>query len=171
MGLRDLIEGKQRRTARWPLLVGDPQAMAVEIETFRSALGVHQSMLAAKRQQKRKISKADSDQEEKLRADLKGALDRQADLTVEVELQSLGDDEWEAALASLPEDDRDKLEIGAILAPLLAASCTDPDLQDADWWAEQLKRPTWTDGDKAAASQTLLELNVFAPRFGALGKG
>jgi hypothetical protein len=34
-----------------------------------------------------------------------------------------------------------------------------------------LARPEWTDGDKAAISRTMLELNVYAPRLDVLGKG
>ena len=92
-------------------------------------------------------------------------------MTVDIELQSLPDDEWEAAIAQLDEDARDSYDLTAVHAVLLAASCTDPELQDADWWAEQLSKPTWTDGDRSALSSALLNLNVMAPRFEALGKG
>lgn len=171
MGLRDLIEAKQRRTARLPILVGNPSAAAAEVDTFRGALILHLAEMEAKKQDGKKATKADQDKERKLREDLAAAQDRQAATVVEIEVQSLPDDDWEAVVATLPADDRERFELNAILAPLLAASCTDPELQDAEWWAAQLSQPTWTDGDKAAISRTLLELNVFAPRFEALGKG
>lgn len=170
MGLRELIEGKQRRTAKLPILVGDPSAAAAEVDTFRSALAVHLAEVEMKKGAGKRPSKADGEREQQLRDDLKAAQDRMAATVVEVEVQSLSDDEWEAALAGLPDDDRENFELDAIHAPLLAASCTDPELQDADWWAAQLKGEAWTDGDKAVISQTLLQLNVLAPRFEALGK-
>jgi hypothetical protein len=92
-------------------------------------------------------------------------------MTVEIELQSLPDDQWEAAIAELGDEDRENFNLSSILAVLTAASCTDPELQDTEWWAAQLARPEWTDGDKSSLASTLLNLNVFAPRFEALGKG
>lgn len=171
MGLRELIEGKQRRTAKLPILVGNPSAAAAEVDSFAGALALHLATVAEKKDAGKRATKADGEREKQLREDLRAAQQRQAAAVVEVELQSLPDDEWEAALAGLPEDDRERFELDAILPPLLAASCVDPELQDADWWAGQLKRPEWTDGDKGSISGILLELNVFAPRFGALGKG
>jgi hypothetical protein len=48
------------------------------------------------------------------------------------------------------------------LAPLLAESCVDPDLRDAQWWAQQLARPEWSEGDTNALQMALLRLNVDA---------
>ena len=171
MGLRDLIEGKQRRTAKVPILIGNPSAAAGEVATFQVALAAHLAEIDGKKRAGKKPTKADQDREKQLRADLEESMQRQAALVVDVEVQSLPEDEWEAALATLPEEARDSYELNDILAVLLAASCVDPELQDAGWWTEQLKRPTWTDGDKSAISRTLLELNVFVPRLAALGKG
>ncbi|NUR28507.1 MAG: hypothetical protein HOV76_32395 [Hamadaea sp.] len=171
MGLRDQIEAKQRRTAKVPILIGNPSAAAAEVTTFQVALAAHLSEMDGKRRAGRKATKADQEREKKLRADLEEAVQRQSAQVVDVEVQSLPEDEWEAALASLSEEARDAYELNDILAALLAASCTDPELQDADWWAEQLKKPTWTDGDKSAISRTMLELNVLVPRLAALGKG
>ena len=169
MGLRDLIEGKQRRTAKVPILIGNPSAAAAEVATFRVALATHLAEMDGKRP--KKPTKADQDREKQLRADLEEAERRHAAIVVDVEVQSLPEDEWEAALAGLPEEARESYELNDILAVLLAASCVDEELQDADWWAAQLARPTWTDGDKSAISRTLLELNVLVPRLAALGKG
>lgn len=167
MGLRALIEAKQRRTARWPLLVGDPTAAAGAVESARRALVLHDEKLAGKD----KPTAAEKKRADKLRADLRAAVDAFGACTVEIELQSLPDDEWEALFGPIEPDASGDIDLSSIHAPLLAASCTDPELQDADWWAEQLKKPTWTDGDKASLSRVLLELNAFAPRFDALGKG
>jgi hypothetical protein len=171
MSLRNLIEAKQRRTVTHPILVGNPSVAAAEVRQLGAALVEHVRLLGEKRKSGKKPTKADQDREAKLKADLQSAEEQRAALTVHVELQSLPDDEWEAALAQLNEDAREKYDLNDILSALLAASCTDPELQDADWWAEQLQKPTWTDGDKASISSALLNLNVFAPRFDALGKG
>ncbi|WP_372728974.1 hypothetical protein [Nocardioides sp.] len=171
MGLRDLIEAKQRRTVTHPILVGNPSAAVAEIKQLSGDLVEHMRSLAAKRAAGKNPAKADTDREAKIKAALEAAQARRSEMTVDIELQSLPEDEWEAAIAELDEDAREKYDLSAILAVLTAASCTDPELQDAGWWAEQLARPTWTDGDKSSLSSTLLNLNVFAPRFEALGKG
>lgn len=155
MSLRALIEAKNRRTAKLPLLVGDLSAASAEVATLRAALDIQQRQRGAKT----RPTKA----EEKTRADLQEALDRQAACIVEVEIQAIPDDQWDALFADLTEGDDGDLDLTAIHAPLLAASCTDPELQDADWWAEQLKLPHWSKGDKASISQALLELNTTAP--------
>lgn len=170
-GLRALIEGKQRRTATHPILVGNPAAAVAEVKQLTGDLVEHMRALADKKKTGKKPTKADTDREAKIKADLESAQARRAGMTVEIELQSLPEDEWEAAIADLDDDAREKYDLTSILAVLTAASCTDPELQDADWWAEQLKRPEWTDGDKSSLASTLLNLNVFAPRFEALGKG
>jgi len=171
VGVRDLIEAKQRRTASQPILVGNPSAAVAEVKQLSVDLLEHMRAMAAKKQAGKKPTKADTDHEAKLKADLESAQKRHASMTVEIELQSLPDDEWEAAIAELDGDARENYDLSSILAVLLAASCTDPELQDAEWWAAQLARPEWTDGDKSSVAATLLNLNVFAPRFEALGKG
>ena len=171
MGLRDLIEAKQRRTVLHPILVGNPSAVVAEVKKLTNELVENMRVMADKRKAGKKPTKADTDREAKIKADLEAAQERRAAMTVEIELQSLPEDEWEAAIADLADDARESYDLTSILAVLTAASCTDPELQDADWWAEQLKQPSWTDGDKSALSSALLNLNVFAPRFEALGKG
>ena len=171
MGLRDLIEAKQRRTVLHPIMVGNPSAAVAEVKKLTADLMEHMRLLAEKRKAGKKPTKADTEREAKIKADLEAAQERRAAMTVEIELQSLPEDEWEAAIADLGDDARESYDLSSILAVLTAASCTDPELQDVDWWAEQLNRPTWTDGDKSALSSALLNLNVFAPRFEALGKG
>jgi hypothetical protein len=161
----------RRSTAKWPLLVGNPSAAAADVEAARRPLALHQEAMAAKRSQGKKPTAAERKIGEQLQADLKAAVERFGAVTVEIELQSLPEDEWEALFGPLEEDEGGSLDLGSIHAALLAASCTDPELQDAEWWAEQLAGPAWTDGDKASLSRALLELNVYAPKFDALGKG
>ena len=161
MSLRALIEGKQRRTAKLPILVGDLHAASAEVATLRAALQIQQAQRGARA----KPTKA----QEKTRADLQAALERQAACVVEIELQALPDDQWDVLFADLQEDESGELDLASIHAPLLAASCTDPELQDAEWWAEQLKQPHWSKGDRASISATLLQLNTYTPQ-GVPGK-
>lgn len=171
MSLWDLIEAKQRRTATWPLLVGDPSAAAAKVEEARRTLALHEATLDQKKQQGKKPTAADKKRSDTLRADLKAAAEGFTSTVVKVELQSLPDDEWEALFADLEADDNGDLDIRPIHALCLAGMCVDPELRDAERWAEQFKKPTWTDGDRAALSRLILELNSTAPRFDAVGKG
>lgn len=170
MSLRALIEAKQRRTAKLPILVGNPGAAAAEAQTFRTALAMHQAGVKERAKTGAEPTEEEAAQEENLRGQLQAALERQAASIVEIELQSLPGDEWDAIFGPLEPDEHGDIDLTAIHAPLLAASCTDPELQDAEWWAEQLRRPEWTDGDRASISRKLLELNVYAPA-GSPGKG
>ncbi|HKN38788.1 MAG TPA: hypothetical protein VJ456_06745 [Acidimicrobiia bacterium] len=169
--MRDRIEAKQRRTVKWPLLVGNPSAAAADIETFRKALAAHQAVLTAKKQAKKRPTKADLAREGQLKADLQSALKRASETVEMIELQSLPEDEWEALFGPIEPDENGELDLTPIHAVALAASCTDPELQDVDWWTEQFKRPEWSAGDRSVLSKMLLELNVYAPRFDVLGKG
>lgn len=171
MSLRDRISAKQRRTATWPLLVGNPAAAAAEVETFRKALAAHEAVQGERKKAGKRPTKADRERGEQLRADLTAALQRAADTVVMVELQSLPDDEWEALFGPIEPDEDGDYDLREIHAVMLAASCTDPELQDAQWWEQELSGPQWTAGDRSTLSRVLLELNVYAPRFDALGKG
>lgn len=170
MSLRALIEGKQRRTAKLPILIGNPSVAAAAVEKARRALVLHEETLARKPSGK-KPTAAERKKTEQLREDLKAVVSDFAAMTVEVELQSLPEDEWEALFATVEPGEDGDYDLTSIHAPLLAASCTDPELQDAEWWAGELKKPTWTDGDKGLITRILLELNIYGPRFEALGKG
>lgn len=163
MSLRSLIEAKQRRTAKLPILVGDLAAAAAEVATFRAALEVHQQVSSQRLGDDGQPSEEDAATEEGLRAQLAAAKERQAACVVEVELQALPADEWDALFGPIEPDESGDLDMTAIHAPLLAASCVDPELQDVEWWARQLKEPRWTRGDRGAISQVLLDLNCYAP--------
>lgn len=171
MTLRELIAAKQRRTVTWPLLVGNPSAAAAEVTTFQRALDAHEAVVADAKNSGKRPTKAQLQRSGKLREDLQAAVTRMQACVVSIELQSLPDDEWEALFGPIEPDEDGDLDISSIHAPLLAASCTDPELQDAEWWAEQLSQPNWSKGDKATLSRTLLQLNVGAPQFDLLGKG
>jgi hypothetical protein len=170
VSLRDLIAAKQRRTVTWPLLVGNPSAAAAEVTTFQRALDVHEALVAEVKRSGKRPTKAQIQRSGKLREDLQSAVKRMQDCVVSIELQSLPDDEWEALFGPIEPDEDGDIDISSIHAALLAASCTDPELQDVEWWTEQLNQPTWSKGDKATLSRTLLQLNGGAPQFDFLGK-
>jgi hypothetical protein len=86
-----------------------------------------------------------------------------------IELQALDDAEWDAILDGLPEGE-EGVDLSAVRAALLAASCTDPELRDEDWWAAQLAKPEYSKGDLLAINNVLLGLNLNVPD-GRLGKG
>jgi hypothetical protein len=169
--LKDLIAAKQRRTARLPILVGDPRAAAVEVETFRTALRIHQEQAKGRADAGHQPDEADRAEEERLRQALKDANDRAAATVVEVEVQALPADEWDAIFGPIEPDENGELDITDLHAALLAASCVDPDLRDEAWWKEQLARDDiWSKGDRMTITNVLLQLNVYGPP-GIPGKG
>lgn len=169
--LRNRIEAKARRTATFPLQVGDTAAAAAEVAVCRAALELYQEQV------KGRIDAhggPQTDEEQKrtlvLRGQLKEARDREAETVALVEIQALPDDEWDAILGEAPEDEAGDIDLNDVRALLLAASCTDPELQDATWWEQQLARPEYSKGDKLAITNTLLRLNLNTPD-GRQGKG
>jgi hypothetical protein len=164
VSLRDLIDAKQRRTARLPILVGDPGPAMAEVAKVQAALQAHMESVGG-----REPTEDEAAREAQLRADARAALERQAAMIVWVNLQSLPDDEWDAMTGDLEPGENGLPDLTPIHAPLLAASCTDSELQDAEWWGVALKRPEWTDGDRASITQKLFELNIYAPS-GSPGK-
>lgn len=169
--LRDRIAAKQRRTASFPLQVGDLGAAQAEVDTFRGALDVHLQVLRDRQERGGgEPTEADHEKTAELRGKLREAQARVADTVVVVELQALPDDEWDAILGEAPEDENGDIDLDDVRGALLAASCTDPDLQDAEWWDEQFARPEYSKGDKIAVNNALLALNLNTPD-GRQGKG
>lgn len=149
--------------------MADPGAAAAEVKQITAELLDHMRSVAKRKD--KKPTKADQQREAEIKAKLEAAQEKRSESTVQVEFQSLPEDEWEAAIADLDGDAQESYDLSAILPVITAASCTDPELQDADWWAGYFKRPSWTIGDKESLRHTLLSLNLSAPRFEALGKG
>lgn len=155
MSLRSRLEEKTRRRLTVPVLVSDPsedQAQAqVLYAAFQAATGAQDSVTV-----------------KKYEAQLEEAAARVRSHWVDVELQAMPRDEWRSAtsLWQTVETTEDGPQVvtdwAEALAPLLAESCVDPDLRDADWWAQQLARPEWSEGDTNALQIALLRLNVDA---------
>lgn len=157
MSLREQLERKQRRRAIVPVLVSDHSADVATLNGIMVALNLARS-------------------EDKVDADVVALLQSQVDeqtLQVEshwaqVELQSLPPAEWELAVGAWQtiemQDDGPTAVMNWTegLPALLAVSCTDPDLQDAEWWQEQLGSERWSEGDVDALKRAVLALNIDA---------
>lgn len=150
--IRDRIAGKQRRRVVVPILLSDPT------EDQNLWMGAYTAHEQAKRR---------DPQDEAEIADLQRQLDEHQERvnahTVEVELLSLPQGEWEAAQAEWVTESGDSLDWKNALPHLLAASCVDEELQDAEWWTTILAGEAWTEGDLDALKTGLLHINISAP--------
>jgi hypothetical protein len=155
MSLKERLEGKQRRWLMVPILVSDPS----EDQAALSALLVALNAAAGR---------DDAGAVAQLQPQAEAHADKVRSHWVEVKLLSLPADEWRVATSvwQTVEVSDDGPEVvtnwAEALAPLLAESCADPELQDAEWWAGQLQQPGWSEGDRNALKLALLRLNVEA---------
>lgn len=147
MSLRERIESKRIRRATVPVLISDPSADAQILQGVVAAL-------AGAQQEGRE------DEATVLAVELERAQAAVSAHWEDVELQALGAVEWNAAAHEY--EGEEGLDWDRALPVLLAESCTDPDAQDAEWWAKQLARPEWSQGDIASLKVALLRLNVDA---------
>lgn len=147
--LRARIEKKQRRRLVVPIQASDPS------KDHEAYLGVAAALQLAQ-------SKDDTSAEyvAQLEKQLTDAGERYRGHFVEIEMQALSRDDWEAAMHRWQGEET--IDWGAALAPLLAESCTDVDLQDEAWWVVQLSKPEWTEGDTDSLRMAILTLNVEA---------
>jgi hypothetical protein len=160
--LRALIEGKARRTAMLPILVGDAAAATARVAAASEALQSYRAL--------QEDGAEETDEGQRLRDELTAAMEAHAQTVVLVEVRSLPADEWDAVFGAVEPDAEGEISLDECRGVLMAASCTDPELQDAGWWEEQFARPEWSKGDKLAINNRLLELNHHVPT-GPLGKG
>lgn len=172
--LRARIEAKARRTVTLPLAVGNVTAAAAVVTSANVALEEHLDAVARRRQRDPEsagaFSSVDTEQEATLRADLAAAIERAGEGVVMVELQSVPDEEWDTLFGDLEPDADGEVPLDDCRAAMLAACAVDPELQDEQWWTEQLARPEWSKGDVVSIDYALLRLNQSAPT-GAQGKG
>jgi hypothetical protein len=162
MNLRERIEAKAVRTATLPLQVGDVAAAAAEVATLREALGVHLRLVKQRVDAEGEETEADRARADQLRDQLQAAKEREAETVVAVEIRALSPDLWDEILNVAP-DDEEGVDLSVLRPALLAASCTDEDLRDEEWWAAQLAGPQWSKGDLLAINQLLLTLNLNTP--------
>lgn len=169
MSLRSRLEAKAARTVTLPLQVGDVAGAAAEVETLRSALAVHLSMVKTQVDGGAEETPSDRLRADELRDELQAARERQAACVAHVELRAVDDALWDEILDRCPTDELG-VDLTELRPALLAASCADVELQDEAWWAEQLARPEWSKGDLLAINSALLALNLNQPD-GSLGNG
>lgn len=150
--IRELLNQKQRRRLVVPIQVTDPT------EDQNAWVGIMQALQIART---KTGDEANPDYVAQLGKQLDDAEERVNAHFAPVELQSLPPVEWEAACAEWRDDDGD-VDWAQAMAPLLAASCVDEDLRDAEYWRELMSRDTWTEGDTDALRAALLTLNVYA---------
>lgn len=150
--IRELLDKKQRRRLVVPIQVTDPT------EDQNAWMGVMQALQIAR---SKTGEEARPDYVTQLVKNLDEAEERVNSHFAPVELQSLPQDEWEAANAEWRDDEGD-INWADALAPLLAVSCVDEDLRDAAYWRDLMSRDTWTEGDTDALRMAILQLNVYA---------
>lgn len=148
-GLRAKLEAKERRRLAVPIQASDPS------RDYEAYLGTSAALVSAQANKE-----SSPDYVAQLAKQLAEGEQRYRDHFVEIELQAMSRDDWEAAMSRWQGDE--VIDWAAALAPLLAESCTDTELQDAEWWRAQLGKPEWTEGDTDALKSALLTLNVMA---------
>jgi hypothetical protein len=148
-GLREQLEAKQRRRLVQPIQISNPSADQQTWLGVTAALQIEQS---------RPDGERNDATEANLQKRLDEAWERYRSHFVDVELQSMPRDDWNAAMTEWQGEDG--VDWAVALAPLLAASCTDPELQDAQWWQSQLDQDSWSEGDTNGLRMALLALNV-----------
>lgn len=149
MSLRDRLTAKARRRAVVPIAVED---FSADQQTLTGTVVALQNAQSREGTQPEEIAT--------LTAAVQSASEAVRSHFVEVELQSLSSDDWEAAQARW--SDGETVDWASALAPLLAESCVDEDLRDETFWQERLADPAWSAGDRDALRIALLRLNVVA---------
>lgn len=156
MSLRDQLAGKVRRRVSVPILVSDFTGDMQELN------GAVVALEAARGRQ------APEEEMEPLRSLVEELSEKVRSHWAPLELQALHAAEWEIAASNWQtieiNDDGpvSVMDWTVALPPLLAESCVDPDLRDAEWWAEQLAKPHWSEGDLDALRAAILTLNIDA---------
>lgn len=144
--IRERLAEKTRRRVVVPIQLSD------DTEDRETARGIEVAVGLARQRDEGQVV-------EQLQAELADVDARVRARYLEVELQSLTPAEWDAAEQQWSTDGEWNWTEG--LAPLLAESCTHPDLRDVEFWRETLARPEWTEGDRSALRTGLLHVNVY----------
>lgn len=158
MSLRERLEAKARR--RFTIQV------AVE-DTTEAQKRLHDARMERLAGMASNRPEVDTSVLDAAITDAEAALDA---LYADVVIQAMQPGDFEALVDAHTTDEGD-IDRAAFLPPALAASAEDEDLQDEDWWAEQLARPTWTDGERALLFQAVHALNDPSVRAAAVPKG
>jgi hypothetical protein len=152
--LRSRLEAKARRTCTVPVQVEDPGPARARV------LAAQRAYITAELEAAGDETKTAARDEAK--AALEDAQAAEAACFVEVEFAALADDDMEAVVARYqrPDGEVDRRKA----TPVLAAACAvDEDLRNEAWWAEQLARPEWAQGEALDLYRRLLDLNWRTP--------
>ena len=158
MSLREKLAAKQRRHVTVPVQVSDPGPATERVAAARQALAAAQMSPTTTR----------AELAERQRA-VDAAIAEYAEHFVDVDFLALQPKDFEALFsAHLVENDKgEAVTDRATFLPALAAACAvDEDLQDEEWWAEQLDpaESTWTPGERDSLYyQLLTELHYSVP--------
>jgi len=93
---------------------------------------------------------------------------RYNDQFAEVWIRAMPRADYEALCQEHSTDDG--ADWDALLPAILAESCEDESLRDADWWAGEFASDRWPQGDWLAVQSTVLQLNMSTPQ-PLVGKG
>lgn len=151
-GIRERLAAKKRRRIEFPVQLSDPGDALERLERAQKAITLLDYAGVP----------ADDERRVSAQAELDAAIAERDEHFEYVQFQALGPDDFEALAATFRNDAGD-LDTKALLAPLAAACAVDPDLQDEEYWAEQLTSDVWSNGEREQLSGGLLALNWSAP--------
>jgi len=148
--LRDKLAAKARRRAVVPVEVGQ-----LTDEDERRVVALQAQLLLALRD-------GDEAQAQALQDDIDATRES---VVAQVGFTALDPKDFEKVTAAYPSEDGEDNGLDWHKAlPVLAALCADEeDLQDDEWWSEQLEAGTWNQGEQLALWQALLHINTAAP--------
>lgn len=156
--LKGRLSAKTRRTALVPIQVSDPGAAREAYEEAEQTYLVHR---VAEASGAGEVAAKDVAAKKRARDKAKAELRKHF---VDVEFAAGSPADVERILAAHTDKDGG-WSLDAL--PELAALCvTDADLQDADWWTEQLDGGTWSTGERRDLWLQLLGLNIDLPSEG-----
>lgn len=147
--LFEQLEAKQRRRLVQPIQISNPSADQQVWMGVTAALQLAQN-------------KPDDERDDATIANLQKQLDaaweRVRSHYVDIELQSMPRGDWNAAMTEWQGEEG--IDWAAALAPLIAACCVDPELQDPERWKALLEQDAWSEGDTNSLRMAVLALNV-----------
>lgn len=150
MGLRERLAAKSPRRAVVPVDLGP-----VSDDQAADVAGMQAEMLRA-------VKAGDTDAVADLQTRIEQA---QSQHIAEVGFTAVPPDVWEQVVAKFPSPEGvDSGMDWKSALPFVAAVCADDEeLQDDEWWTQQLESGNWTAGERLTLWQALLHINTSTP--------
>lgn len=146
MSVKKRLAAKQRRVLEVPVQVSEPGPARARLEEASKALVMAE------------FSKRPEEELEPLRAAKAAAEAALEECFERVQFGSLLPADMERLVAAHTKPDGETDDV--TLTPVLAAACaTDSDLQDEEWWTQQLISGSWSYGERADLYTQLIALN------------